>query len=145
MTLMAKTLKLKGWLLFASLVWSGCVTVDSAMGGTTNSDGDAWYTETTTVIGIPVSARVYHCPAPIERKRLACQQARMVPLTEDSATLVDTESSGHFGQQQKSGRESKPPQTPAIAPQRAPGDPFERSRPATEAPSVDPFASPPLR
>jgi len=142
---MAKTLKLKGWLIFAPLVCSGCVTVDSAMGGETNSYGDAWYTETTTVIGIPVSARVYHCPAPIERKRLACQEARMVPLTEDSATLVDTDSSGRRQIEKKSGRESKPPQPPAVTPQRAPTDPFEQSRPATEAPSVDPFASPPLR
>lgn len=133
--MMAKTLKLKGWLIFAPLVCSGCVTVDSAMGGATNTDGDAWYTETTTVVGIPVSARVYHCPAPIERKRLACQEARMVPLTEDSATLVDTGSSGH-GQ-------NKPQQTPTIAPRRAPNDPFERSRPATGAPTLDPFAPPP--
>jgi hypothetical protein len=64
-------------LLAAALPAAGCASVASSMPGATNYTGEAWYTETKTFFGLPLSARVYYCPAPTAGPA-ACMEAQMV-------------------------------------------------------------------
>jgi hypothetical protein len=56
----------------------GCVSVVSSMPVATNMTGEAWFTETTGIPGLPFSTRVYYCPAPTAPGPAKCTEASYV-------------------------------------------------------------------
>jgi hypothetical protein len=53
-------------------VIAGCVQVSSAQRGSEDATGEAWYTNTTYFIGIPVATDIYYCS---EKRPTICRRA----------------------------------------------------------------------
>ncbi len=56
---------------------SGCATVGSAQGGNNSETGEAWWVKNTVLFSLPLSSKVFYCPAPANGPA-QCKEAKMI-------------------------------------------------------------------
>ena len=57
---------------------AGCTFVNSGQGGNTAKTNEAWFVESTIVLGIPVAIHVFYCPPMGSGGAATCTEAEMI-------------------------------------------------------------------